>query len=1429
MSPLNIVVNRKFWPSSKAAHNDLSRKIGNDITNKALIDFDNDNLAQFKTSPDFLKEGAFFIGADQVIYKHSLHGDTVIMAPKGTIVSEQEKIADTSEKREKYLRLSLLIQMRDTVHTILNAQENTADEDIDEPDSPPWLPAQQRLQKLYETFTHSFGPINKYEWLKSGVIENDGSRNVYKVKTNLIKFRRDPDAYLVAAIEDFDEDTQSAKPGAIFKQRILRARSPVKTLTTTKEALRVCLDEKGRLNIPFIEKLLPQKSQQDIIGELNEQNLAYFDPVQCAWILSEEYLSGDIGEKIKAINDYIANHPDENKNDYSKNLKALENSLPATIQAEEIELSLGMPWIPGDIISKFAVEELGLQEVEIEYTGISHRWFVTSKIVDDFAAHYEYGTDIVDSGRLLEFALNNKEPSFRVKTDSTGAPLERELEKKLAATRMDKIKDRFKEWALENPQISDRLQTEYNQIMNSTAPRKFDASHLTFAGSNLSIDLQGHQRKGVARDLHSPSTLLEWDVGAGKTFGAIAACMEGKKHGNFNKAMFVVQNHLLGEFARDFMALYPRANILVVEEDQFMDEGDQTDIASKLNKFVDKAKEHDWDAIIITKSNFDRFEVSTSRKIKTIIDKIERITAEKLGKTPYSAIYRHLNDKIEKLKLNIADLLVYNNEEMQDQDSTILKSQKLRLVNELLEEPFGNEVWQAYISEKGEAPSFEELGIDKLYVDEAHDYKNLDIKSRIADVSRSGSAKAISFKEKLDYLREINPDNYAVLMTATPILNALMEFYVFQSYMQPELLEKKGLAHPDAWLSMFGEMVEDTELAPETGYYRMVSRLSSYKNIPELMQMYNSFSDMVTRAELHQKNMPELVDENGKVTGSPQIVHVPESPQLNEYFQNLTLRAIRVREGQVSTSADNILKIINEARQATLDPRLVGLKRNPDIPTKIDNCAQKIATRYYQNLNKVYFADEEKSIPDPLTGSLQMVLCNQGIPKGDGSFSVYEELGKSLIEEGIPADKIAFVHDHTSDKKKEELFRRCRNGEISVLIGTTQKLGTGTNVQKRLIALHELDAAWRPGDVIQGRGRIDRPKNQNPHIEILTYIQEGSFDIYNWQMLERKARFMAQAKKGAKIRKFSNLDEFTAFCEDAKNSASNDPLLLEKGQTAQEIAHLRFSKNAFNNEKRRARKRIPALKTEITASQKQLELLREHKKSVNFNALDPIYIGTDIYNNEIEAGIALKKIIRDLRQELKAATKLQGKDISITRKGGIIRGVKASLRAEIDQELRSKFTIVIDDAPLIEISISQDDIQESRFEREFNKITQNQIRNKFNGSTLSLRSLFKDKASFRAARDDYENGFKKLAERIIKPLSQIDENIQNLEGKLAALTSEQKRMERIVSREFDQEDRYKYLMRRRRLIDKKLVDRQNSINKLSINTALNNLQPQAYL
>lgn len=1399
MSPANIIVDQRDWEQVAQERTTIRR----------LARHQSDENPVFPTTTESakLKEGAYFLGHDDVIYRHFKDGDRLVMAPKNTPAFPENKVANTSDKRERYQRIMLLIRMRETVKSILHLQEEYSDEVVEGMDEAPWVKHQEDLKQLYESFTHNFGPLNKYEWRKAGELDDNGNRTEYKIRTNLKKFRKDPDAYLVAAIEDFDEETQEAKPGAIFTERVLRARSGQPALSNMKQALAYCLDERTVFDINFMQSLLPSMTADEIIDDLRKQKLIFLDSETQSYVTKEEFLSGDIAQKLN-----ISEAEEE---------KALKRALPKILKPEDINLSLGMPWIPKELIQDFAENELGLTGVEIDYVPQSHTWFVSSQIFDYMTAEYDYGTSVVDAGELLERALNNREVAFRKRTDENGSPLDREKEKKLATDRKVKIEDRFQEWIWEDKARSSLVQQIYNENFNATVPRDFDGSHISFAGSSTTIDLQPHQRNGVARDINSPTTLLEWDVGAGKTFGSIAALMEGKRHNRFKKPMMVVQNHLLGEFSRDFMKLYPNANILVVEEDQLVDHGENVTSDEKVRKLVDKASQHDWDAIIITKSNFDRMHISPERKLRILINKIddlEEIKEQASDQNRHWRIHDHLNNLIEGLKKEIVQYLKLE-EGFEDEGSYDRQIKTaIHYLDTFISKDFSAAEWQDCLkAKKAENPaSFEELGVDKLYVDEAHDYKNLTIKSRIPDVAKAGSTKADSFKEKLSYLREINPDNYLTMLTATPVLNSLMEFYVFQQYLQPDTLEKYGIDDPDAWISMFGELVEDIELAPETGYYRTVKRLAAYNNIPELMRFYRSCSDVMTREDI-DLDLPELVNAEGEVTGKPQIIEIPENPSLTFFFKELLQRAIEVRGGNVSPAEDNILKIINEARLATLDPRLVGWEENKETDTKISVSANEIAKRYHANKERIYYTDETQTHEDPLPGSLQMVLCNQGIPKGDGTFSVYEELKNKLIDQGIPKENIAFIHEHDSDKKKEELFKKCRTGEISVLIGTTQKLGTGTNVQKRLIALHELDAPWRPGDVIQGRGRIERQKNQNPHIEILTYIQEGSFDIYNWQMLERKARFIAQAKIGASNRSFNEEDAFTAFCEGAKNTAANDGLLAEKALLLKELTPLEASRKSRQNERKRSKSRLKVVREEIKDLKDELKDLKaqENNAKALVQSEKPFTIDGHEFRRSIRAGKQLKKSLRKIRKILKDT--LDNSTNSLYQ--GLIGsyfGIDMSVSAELEvaekaadengkvsRDYKYKFTITLDTPEPIEIPIPNEEIQESRLEKEFEKAARDHD---------ALKQTFGSTAEIRSKRRELTSSFNKIIERIAKPFTSYAENLRTAKATLDELQQEEKKLVHIVDSKFEYEGRYQYLSRRRREIDKKLLERNTEAN-----------------
>jgi len=1308
---------------------------------------------EIRIKPGFLKDGQYYLNEDNgAVYRRDLeHGDALIFAPKGVPVSDPHRRADTRKKREKLAKLKMLIQMRDTARKILEMQEAYADDVLDDDGNSPWATEQKRLNEIYDAFLKAFGPINKIKINKFGKLDLNGGRAEYRTRPNLKKFRKDPDAPLVAGLELYNEITGVAEKAPIFYARVLAPRGKKPDIQDAKAALAFCLAEKGRVSLSYMQKLLGEDHEpEQTLAELSEAGLIFFDPASDSWESREAYLSGDIRAKLDA-----ALQAQEQAPGFRRNIAALRKVLPPNLSPLEIDLSLGMHWIPEDFIREFAMEVLGASlDTNITYVPLSHSWYVDGDVADHGRGYHEFGTQYASSLQILEDVLRGQDSSLSGYRDQDGSS--KDSESDLAAEKQEAIKRAFARWVWEDADHAAFITNLYNRRFNSVVPRKYDGNHLYFPGKAVTVHLREHQSDVAWRNTQSGNTLYAHEVGAGKTFASISACMELRRIGKSQKPLFVVPNHMLEQFSRDFMLLYPNAHLLILEDDQFTTDGRKLTRFEKMHAFVKKAKDHDWDAVFMTQSNFDLLQASprtrmdmTVGRLREIADEIDRLHGKGLDdgcdalKDLDEKLYGELWSFLDMLGIDAPDELKL--EEREEYITEVWKND----IRPLLNVDLSDEEWAQYLKAyegrfSSDLPYFEDMGVDYLFIDEGHDYKNRTIESRHQQLSRMGSSRAQALDEKLFYLREINPGCYISLMTATPISNAISEIYSMQCYMQPEVLEAQGIRHFDAWAKMFAESVRSIEMAPEGGVYRIVERISRYKNIPELMRLFHQFADIVSKERL-DLDLPDLKG------GAPQTIVVPQNPAIQNFFKSLSKRASRVRKDgghweQISKGLDpndlieidqhirdrtemngdglpyneeerpedNMLKIIMDGRLATLHPALVGLHPKEKPAGKIEANVAETAKRYHANKDRVYY--DEEGNPEPFTGSLQMILCDLGIPKSGGQFSVYDEIRFQLVQEGVPEDQIRFIHDYTDDKKKAELFEDCRQGKVAVLIGTTGKLGTGTNVQKRLIAMHELDPPWRPTDVIQRNGRIIRQKNQNPEVEILRYVVEGSYDVYLWQTLERKAQFIHQIMRGdTSIRHLDETDSFAHECAAIKALAANNPLIFEKAEVDFRLEELEHKQRVFEYERQQARRKIEELRAafeDAHAKKVQMDATAKLIKKIKSNEY-PVAIKGKSFSSAAAAGEFLKAHLRSFRARLRAQP-----DEVITESLGTLYGMRIDLEASVEvidknadsaeesrprKEYKYSFEIVVRDGHKTRISISQNDMRETREERAFRK------------------------------------------------------------------------------------------------------------------------------
>ena len=889
--------------------------------------------------------------------------------------------------------------------------------------------------RAYDQFVATYGPINKTTFGET----SDGS--IIRRMPNLVKFKEDPDAMLVMSLEDYDEATGKAAKAAIMQRDVVGKTPPVTHVRSAEEGLLVSLNQRGTVDLPYIATLYG-KPEEQVITELGD--LIFHDPESKSWQTADAYLSGNVRAKLA-----IAEHAGPA---YARNVVALRSVQPEDVLPGDIDANLGAPWIPEKDIQAFAAE---LFHVDRSSVPVGHlKKDAVWSLEADYAAQAsvgatsEFGTPRANGTWLLELALNMKTPTI-YDTINNGDREERVVnqEATLAAREKQKlIKERFRSWVFADPDRTEKLVRIYNDTYNNLRPRLFDGSHLDFPGMNQNIKLRPHQDDAVWRGMSSGNTLLAHAVGAGKTFTMAATGMKMKQAGLIKKPMYVVPNHLLEQFSREFMQLYPNAKLLVASKE---------DLTKDRRKMLTaKIASGEWDGIIVTHSSFERIGMSRDYQEKFLLEQIAEYDELLLEHAAAKGANRNLIKTIEKQKAARAE----------------------RLKNLIAED------------KKDDGLVFDELGVDHVFIDEAHYFKNLETPTkmdRVAGIQTGGSERAFDVYMKARYLGEQNPGHGVTFATGTPISNTMVEMFTMQKFLDPEGLKSRGLEHFDAWAATFGEVIDTMEISPDGAGLRPRSRFARFTNLPELQQMFRAFSDVQT-AEMLNLPRPRLE------TGKPIVVACPMSEEQHDLQQALVKRYERLRSEKVDPREDNALTITTDGRKLATDARMLSATA-PDFPeSKVNRLVENVASIW------------QRSTP---TRGTQMIFCDMGVNPTPWGYSPYDDVIKKLIAAGIPAEQIAAIGDAESDAKKQALFEKVRTGSVRVLIGSTQKMGTGTNVQKRLVALHHLDAPWKPAEVEQRDGRILRQGNENKEVAIYRYVTEGSFDAYMWQALETKARF----------------------------------------------------------------------------------------------------------------------------------------------------------------------------------------------------------------------------------------------------------------------------------------------------------------------------------
>lgn len=942
---------------------------------------------------------------------------------------------------------------------------------------------QAELGRLYDAFSAEYGIING--------------------KANGRAFEGDSSYYLLCSLEILDEDRKLKRKADIFSKRTIRRRKPVTQVDTASEALAVSIGERAKVDLPFMARLTG-KAEDEIVADL--QGVIFLDPLEQTWQTADEYLSGNVRAKLR-----VAQTAAESDSSFAVNVEALQAAQPKDLDASEIDVRLGTTWVDKAYIQRFMIELLGIpyyerRRIHVNYAPQTAEWSIDGKslLSENVNNHMKYGTRCAPALKILEDTLNLRDTRvYDVVQDENGRE-KRELNQKettIAQQKQQAIKDAFHDWVWKDPTRRHELVTRYNELFNSTRPREYDGSHIVFDGMNPEITLREHQRTAIAHVLYGGNTLLAHQVGAGKTFEMVAAAMESKRLGLCQKSMFVVPNHLTEQWASEFLRLYPSANILVTTKKDFE--------KAKRKQFCARIATGDYDAVIIGHSQFEKIPISQERQERLLreqideiaagIEEMERENGERFTIKRMEATRKSLEARLEKLKAD---------------------------------------------EKKDDVVTFEELGVDRLFVDEAHAFKNgfLATKMRnVAGIATSESQKSTDMFLKCRYMDELTGGRGVIFATGTPVSNSMTELYTMQRYLQYGTLEKMGLIHFDAWASTFGETVTAIELAPEGTGYRARTRFAKFFNLPELMAMFKEVADIKTADQLHLP-VPNAHYET---------MAVKPSVYQEEMVEALSERASKVHSGAVDPKEDNMLRITSDGRKLGLDQRLMN-PLLPDEPgSKVNACMENILRIYKEG-------DAQK-----LT---QLVFCDLSTPHGDGSFNVYDDIRDKLVASGIPKEEIQFIHDADTEIKKKDLFAKVRSGQVRILFGSTQKLGAGTNVQDRLIALHDLDAPWRPGDLEQRAGRIVRQGNMNPDVHIYRYVTEKSFDSYLWQTIENKQRFISQIMSSkSPVRACDDVDETALSYAEIKALCAGDPRIKEKMDLDIEVAKLRLMKADYQS------------------------------------------------------------------------------------------------------------------------------------------------------------------------------------------------------------------------------------------------------------------------
>lgn len=1081
-------------------------------------------------------------------------------------------------------RVKGMVGLRDCVNKLIDLQmdASTTDDEIRQ--------QQAELNRLYDSFSQKYGLIND--------------------RSNKLAFSDDSSYYLLCALEELDEDRNLKRKADMFTKRTIKPHEAVTSVDTASEALAVSIAEKADVDMGYMAQLTG-KSEEQLAQEL--QGVIFRIPAPMGseepphYVTADEYLSGNVRKKLREAQRAADKDPT-----YAPNVKALQAAQPKDLDASEIEVRLGATWISKEYIQQFMHETFKTpyylqRSIEVKYTPFTAEWQITGKTrvsYNDIAAYTTYGTDRANAYKILEDSLNLRDVRIYDTIEDADGKERRVLNAKattLAAQKQQAIRDAFKDWIWKDAQRRQELVRQYNEEMNSTRPREYDGSHIVFGGINPEITLREHQKNAIAHVLYGGNTLLAHEVGAGKTFEMVAAAMEAKRLGLCTKSLFAVPNHLTEQWASEFLRLYPSANILVTTKKDFE--------PHNRKKFCARIATGDYDAIIMGHSQFEKIPISQERQERLLQEQIWEIT-EGISEVQASGGERFTVKQLERTKRGLEQRL----EKLQAQER------------------------------KDDVVSFEQLGVDRLFVDEAHNYKNLFLYTKmrnVAGLSTTDAQKSSDMFAKCRYLDEITESRGVVFATGTPVSNSMTELYTMQRYLQFERLRELNMVHFDCWASRFGETATALELAPEGTGYRARTRFSKFFNLPELMNLFREVADIKTADQLHLPT-PEVEYHN--------IVAKPTEHQ-QEMVKALSERAAEVHSGSVDPSEDNMLKITSDGRKLGLDQRIIN-DMLPDEPgTKVNQCVSNIMQIWRDGqtdkLTQLVFCDIStpkasapskkvaKALDNPTLHALEDAVT---LDAPEPAFTVYEDIRQKLIAQGVPPQEIAFIHEANTEVRKKELFSKVRTGQVRVLLGSTSKMGAGTNVQDRLVALHDLDCPWRPGDLAQRKGRIERQGNQNEKVHVFRYVTEGTFDAYLWQTVENKQKFISQIMSSkSPVRACEDVDETALSFAEIKALCAGDPRIKERMDLDVEVSRLKLMKADHQSKQYRLEdqllkyfpQEIEAHKGFIKGFEADMETLAAHPHPTDgFAGME---VRGDLLTDKENAGAALLDACREVK------------------------------------------------------------------------------------------------------------------------------------------------------------------------------------------------------